>query len=260
MKKYLLFGMLFITVIITFISCEREQINEPTQQSRFKVETINQKSLEDNQYVISKLVDVGLFTKDNSRTVYDSSLGFTIQTDSIKYVENLVTGIHSYNFPLVRDSLITDNLENLILQSNEENTYNAFIVEYGFTNEQLSTVDETLLNSTNTKYTPIDFDTSIFTNDELNRYIGELVCVQVWSFETVPNNQGNLVGDTPLYIQEWILVSEDCTWVYGSSGGGTCKFPKITCMDGIDFFHVPVPQTGGCRHQNKTHCPMEISS
>lgn len=75
-----------------------------------------------------------------SRDIYNQEQGFTIKTDFVKLIENTETGVNSYNFPIIRDTPITQNIENLLLQSNDEGGYNAYIIEYGFTKEQITTL------------------------------------------------------------------------------------------------------------------------
>lgn len=147
-------------------------------------------------------------------------MGFIIETDSLRYLENIETGEHSYNFPILRDSKLTDNLENLVLYSNSEGGYDVFLVEYGFNITQNHTIDEVILNASTTKYTPIDFDISTLYDNVFSKSLPEFACVQVWVLTAIPNHQGQLIPEGPLYVSGWVLESSDCAWIGGGVGGG----------------------------------------
>ncbi|WP_055445152.1 hypothetical protein [Lacinutrix himadriensis] len=232
LKNYLKFGILLFGISSLITSCEKDFENNSfntIEQSKFKIEVLDYKKIQSENNIIEKLSSLNskntkeVQNSNTSREFYNSNLGFSINTDFVKHIEDTQTGINSYSFQIERDTLITDNVENLLLQSNSQGTYDAYILEYGFTKEQFNSLIDGELNNTTVKYTPIDFDTNVFNNGELSKLVAEYNCIQVWSLEDVTNNEGNLVGDTPLYTEEWVLMAENCGWSYyddGSGGGG----------------------------------------
>ncbi|WP_066225026.1 AHH domain-containing protein [Formosa haliotis] len=211
-----------LIIPLLFLGCENEE--EPIEQtlekqSNYKIEKLSYEDFELNEVATTEFKQLNLKKSTFSRQSYDSGLGFTVETDSLKYVENTITGVHSYNFPIVRYSLTANNLENLVLQSNTNGGYDAFIVEYGFSINDYNQLNKQFLGNTTTKYTPIDFDTSIL-DEHLSRSSSGWACTETWALALVPNNQGDLVGGTELYVWEWVLESRSCTYHGGGPGGG----------------------------------------
>src|SRR5690606_1412674 len=213
----LLFGVSFLLE-----NCERDFEPHSLVQktpSRFKIDMLSSKDVESNTTLLERLNKLNLKGKHSgttfSREIYNSDLGFTINTDHIKRVEDIELGIVSYNFPLIRDSISTNNLENILLQTNADGGYDAYIVEYGFTKEQYSSLTEEFLGTTTTKYTPIDFDASVFNENELSRtyYGAQYICVENWVvyWHTSPRDGSQ--------IPEWVLESTSCYWIGGGGSG-----------------------------------------
>ncbi|AWM13733.1 hypothetical protein DI487_07555 [Flavobacterium sediminis] len=238
-KKRLLLSLSGLLVLL-LTNCEKDYEESTTNYnlttSRFDIRVLDSEQILSNAKVMDELQKIAGQTKaqatgtgtpiGTSRILYNSTYGFSVNTAYVKYVEDTTTGKHSYNFPLTRDSLVTSHLENLLLSSRSDGSYDAYIVEYGFSKDEYNAVSQTTLNNTTTRYYPIDFDTSVFNSGELNKMVLEYSCVEIWSLEVVPAHQGDNTGGE-LYTEEWVLVSNECTWNYyddgtdGSSGSTT---------------------------------------
>ncbi|MCO6174885.1 hypothetical protein NHF50_07480 [Flavobacterium sp. NRK F10] len=233
-KKRLLLSLSGLLVLL-LTNCEKDYEESTTNYnlttSRFDIRVLDSEQILSNAKVMDELQKIAGQTKaqatgtgtpiGTSRILYNSTYGFSVNTAYVKYVEDTTTGKHSYNFPLTRDSLVTSHLENLLLSSRSDGSYDAYIVEYGFSKYEYNAVSQTTLNNTTTRYYPIDFDTSVFNSGELNKMVLEYSCVEIWSLEVVPAHQGDNTGGE-LYTEEWVLVSNECTWNYyddGTDGG-----------------------------------------
>ncbi|WP_417200925.1 hypothetical protein [Bizionia sp.] len=150
-----------------FTNCEPD-INtdiKAKESNRFNIQNLNREQIRSEKHITEKLQDLNLenaASQDSqNKIVYNGIYAFTVNTDLVKYVEDLETGNHSYSFSIQRDSITTNNLENLLLQYNPaDGDYYAYIVQYAFTNAELQDLNETYLNSTNTIIFPIDYDIS----------------------------------------------------------------------------------------------------
>ncbi|MFD2551623.1 hypothetical protein ACFSQP_07315 [Bizionia sediminis] len=162
-----------------------------------------------------------------NREIYNNEYGFTIETDYVKYIEDNITGYHSYSFPLIRDFLEDDRLENLVFQSNDQGTYNAYIVKYGFSKAEYEVLETERLDNLSTKYIAIVFDEVAFTPNNTQSLTIELACVELWTHVHTSNNEGNNMGGEPLFVWIWVLESQVCEWANtgdgpnGSSSGYT---------------------------------------
>ncbi|AWM12591.1 hypothetical protein DI487_01015 [Flavobacterium sediminis] len=249
-KKRLLLGLSGLLVLL-LTNCEKDYpeatLNNKLTTSRFDIRVLNSEQIRSNAKVMDELQKIAGQTKaqatgtgtpiGTSRILYNSTYGFSVNTAYVKYVEDTTTGKHSYNFPLTRDSLVTSHLENLLLSSRSDGSYDAYIVEYGFSKDEYNAVSQTTLNNTTTRYYPIDFDTSVFDSGELNKMVLEYSCVEIWSLEVVPAHQGDNTGGE-LYTEEWVLVSNECTWNYyddgtDGSGGSTTTTTGVETSGGV---------------------------
>jgi len=216
---------LFALLFLNLFSCETEQVIVQ-EKSRFNVKNLNQEQIQSNSSLINKLSDLKLGKKvkklnnDNAREIYNPQYGFTINTDYVKYIEDTENGNHSYSFPITRDNTTNDNLENLLLHSNSEGGYDAYVIQYGFTANQYGSLDEESVKNLKTILIPIDFDTSVFNNGELARMVYE--CNETWSNVELDGCEGELHGagcecsDT----NGWVLSDITCDWYDDGTGDG----------------------------------------
>ncbi|TYB69072.1 hypothetical protein ES676_14265 [Bizionia saleffrena] len=231
-KQYLKLVMLLFGATFVLSSCQKDDVDYLDNQadlektSKYAIETLTHKQVQSNETVFKELQKLAPKLKNGSgnrlnREIYNSDYGFTINTDFVKYIEDTQNGNHSYSFPIKRDSVLSNNIENLLLHSNTENGYDAYIVQYDFTASEYTNLDEGIINSRNTILLPIDFDTSVFNNGELSKMV--YGCVETWEWsDGVPHNgqvHGADCACNP--SQGWVLTSISCgNYDDGASGGG----------------------------------------
>lgn len=208
--------------LISFSSCEKEEDNfqlTNSENNRFHIETLVNNEFQTNNKVVHKLNS--LTKQDNSShnnfsgKVYYDEYNFTIHTDLVKYVEDEASGIHSYNFVISRENSTDDYVENLFLSLNENGEYDAYIIKYGFTNEEFYQLNENTIQEFTSLITPIDIDMSILNNNGQLR-TEQMVCIEIWDW--VPCDEGELTG---CYGEEFVLISLQCLGGGGTGGNNT---------------------------------------
>lgn len=247
LKFIVLLGLAFLV-----FACQKDDILTQQEnnfaQPKFEIKTLNRNAIKENQKISKKISNLNIKNKaikgqsDNQRVINNTDFGFSIDTDYVKYLEDAETGYHSYNFPLTRDSLQVDNVENLLLSLNEDGEYDAFIVTYSFTKQEYLNMDTNTLTSRITKYVPINFDTSVFNSNELSKMVAEYSCVELWSYEYGwSEGHGYLHGaGCNSSCGDWVLSSSECGWIAyddgsnndGPSGGGDVSNGDVTSGGG----------------------------
>ena len=216
--------VLFFNFLLTNGCQKEDEENITTQLPRYQVERIAGDDLQSNYLILEKLSEFSPKEKEQSgqfsRVLYNNNYGFSVITDDVKHIVDTDTGLDSYNFPITRDSIMSDKIENLVLQENQQGSYEAYIVEYGFNEQVYILSSEDFLISTNTKYTPIDFDESIFYQNEMARTVTEYLCAEVWVFEYgYSPDHGYMHGaGCNNTCGEWVLSSSGCNWVTYDDG------------------------------------------
>jgi len=95
-KIYLKIGILLFGISFILTNCQKDDSiltseNKSLEQSKFKVKTLNSNGLKSHQKVIQKISKLNLKEKqtlqksNNQRIIYNSELGFSINTDYVKY-------------------------------------------------------------------------------------------------------------------------------------------------------------------------------
>lgn len=194
LKIFYLFYLIFLVS-----SCEKDyNINDINshQKSGFIISNVSSKDIQKNPILMTK-INVIKERNDNlsnseNKIVYSADHGFTILTDYGKYIEDLESGTHSYSFPLIRDNPTDNKVENLLLNSNQENGYDSYIVKYGFTKNEYSSLDTISINKQETTITPIDFDTSVLDDEVFSKAI--YTCEETWEFINSIEHNGELHG------------------------------------------------------------------
>lgn len=214
-----------VLLFVTFTNCTEDGVFvtealEHSNTPNFRISNINSKAVLSNDLVsksLSRFRSKGESMSTN-KIIHNSDYGFSIDTDHVKYLENTVTGAHSYNFKITRDTPQTDAVENLVLMSTTVGGYKAYIVNYNLTGEEIDNANEAQMLANTSVYTPIDFDLDAF-DPTAAKLTNELVCVEYYEWGSIPNDEGNLNGDTPLFTYGWIQTGQDCFWVYGGGDG-----------------------------------------
>ena len=196
-----------------FYNCQKDddinKSNIETSRSRYIIKTVDKDFFETDSDLSRKLNGMTTKLKENknsssnlNREVYNVEYGFTIETNFVKYVEDNISGYHSYSFPIRRDVLEDDNIENLVFHSNDKGTYDAFIVKYGFTKNDYEILETEILENLTTKYTSIVFDELDLPTEDLGKMV--YGCSEAWDYLSTTEHSGQL---------------------HGASQDGTCSVP-----------------------------------
>lgn len=214
MKKIYLFSkFLFITGILLFFSCEKDDsvlIDEELSNSNpFKIEKLTFQQASQNSALVEKLNNFSSNSGLNRRIVATHSNDVYIDTDIVTYIEDL-NGNHSYIF-----SMYSSNsnylLENLVLSNTIDNSYRASIIQYDITEdelEQLKNGNSNVLTSRNVILKPFDLNSlngSLFRN-------GYNVCA--CGLHVYPGEDGLN------YVVDHIYPDGTITWVQHNCGSG----------------------------------------
>ncbi len=135
--------LLLLSQVVFLNSCDKdyeEDVTLTTQQnsnnSNLKVSKVYYKDFKNNSTLLNKIEKTIGKPKPsiNQRTVHSSDNSFYIDTDYAYYIED-ENGNHSYTFQITRENP-QYLLENLILNSNNQNSYDAFIAQYNITEQE----------------------------------------------------------------------------------------------------------------------------
>lgn len=159
------------------------------------------------------------------------------------------------NFAISRDSTNSNHIENLLLTLNQDNEYDAYIVEYGFTKTELETLDQNSLSERDVTLTPIDFDISVFNEDELSQKMIFTSDDGEWGYfcdENLVNVNANC-NCVPYYVWE-----TDCYWlpiVNPNSGGGDTQHDNTHNDNSAQNNSNPTNNHGGPTSGSIPHSP-----
>jgi hypothetical protein len=166
-----LFILGIFSIFLMALGCEQDDgyiqtQNEEQNGSRYKIEIIGKEKVNSNTPLSNKLKSLmpkkveKKSTSTSGREIYSSEYGMTVNTDYVKFIEDVTTGYHSYNFPVYLDSLQDGTLRNLILSLNPNGYYDAFIVDYGILISDLTNSNQNIYPTSNATMHSIDFDAS----------------------------------------------------------------------------------------------------
>ncbi|WP_040279291.1 hypothetical protein [Psychroserpens damuponensis] len=139
--------MLLITVF-TFTNCQEEEFIIESAQSTnellfHQTRYVFEDEIDQNRLLSEILCD--LKTKPlkskkgaESRLIYNSDYDFTIETDFAKYMESFDGTFHSYTFQIIQNDVETTTLDNLVLFSIDGAAYNAKLIKYTLSEDQLN--------------------------------------------------------------------------------------------------------------------------
>jgi putative chitinase len=214
-KNYLL-----LSLCIVFTACEKEENvaipSEPDFENysdEMSVKILEKDQIEGNKDIFKELNQFKIHNeKIVKREVAISDYQFVVNTSRAKYIKK--GDYHSYSFPIQR----TDgngNVENLVLSSISNKKYKVFLVNYGFTKEELPNMNKKEITSTSTKIIPINFDYYNIINTSSKQNI-EYICSEEW--ELLCPTHGSSSGDCNDWdkYSEWTLTNINCS--YGSGG------------------------------------------
>lgn len=160
LKLFLLIGILF------HFSCEKEEIYEPKAESSkdLVIKHYKLSDLKSKPIVYEKISDLAK-TKPKSnylgRIVNVNDYGFSVETDDIMYIQD--GDNYSYTFKIYRDTL-TSLTENLVLKPNDDGSFETYLVQYNYTEEDKENYNNGLPVANKHQKTQIQLLDSIDTN------------------------------------------------------------------------------------------------
>jgi hypothetical protein len=137
--------------------------------------------------------------KTSGKNVYNKEYDFTIYTDAATYIEN--GDYHSYTFPIVQGP--DEKITNVLFELNDENEYDAYLVKYDYTSNELKYKDLNSL-SLKTSIKPIDLDfNSLFARTSTAYFC-------VYTYEYISDGELRGAGNE-VYV--WVLTASYCETV-----------------------------------------------
>ena len=218
-KKLKLFLSMLFTCSIFLNSCDKdfdEDITLTTQQNsdntNLKVSKVYFKDFKNNTKLLNKIKKTISETKSsiNQRTVHSSDNSFYIDADFAYYIED-ENGNHSYTFQITREKP-EYLLENLILNSNNQNSYDVFIAQYNITEQEYIELDHGHNPDLSSKVTltPVN-GTIIDINSILSRGSAEGMCL------TTTIIPGNTCPGAEHHTLDDILSGANCPYFLNGS-------------------------------------------
>ncbi|AXP81953.1 hypothetical protein CJ739_2888 [Mariniflexile rhizosphaerae] len=215
LKKLLRFGFTLFTICLFLTNCEKENVQEEpiqveNQEPTFTLKHYSRKNIEKNTKLVSKLKEFNDKVIENKsgkysgKNVYNKEYDFTIYTDSATYIQN--GNYHSYTFPIIQGA--DEKITNVMFELNDQNEYDAFLVRYDYSANELKYQDFNSL-SMKTSMKPIDLD----FNSLFARTKSAYVCV--YSYEYVRTGSHFTNGDSNLieFDYGWVLTAGYCETV-----------------------------------------------
>ncbi|MDO6595649.1 hypothetical protein Q4512_01910 [Oceanihabitans sp. 2_MG-2023] len=156
MKQQVFKLLVLFILALAMVNCQKEDdsFEEPKQELIFKKVYFDE--LNQNNKLAQKLETLKENKSLYAREDNDSLLDFTINNEVANYVE-YENGNHSYSFSINRPYQ-TNTVENLLLVSNSNNDYNAFIVDYNISKEEYENLENTSNLTRTINYFPIEYD------------------------------------------------------------------------------------------------------
>lgn len=223
MKHLLQKSLFLLTIIFIFglFGCEKDLYEDQiTNKKEFKMRRITLEELQNipNAFKKFQSIDDLQRNKAKSKLIYDSINDFTIDTDKIVIYEK--DGQYSITFPISR-SYESDKVENLVLQSAENNTYIPFIFKYDLTEDEKADVINGnsiigIENKMTSKYLP-ELDVDEFGNSSERTTICILVTVAICTEGNHEGGQTNNGSPCPAHGTEQMVFC----WDYVGPGGDT---------------------------------------
>ena len=176
--------LFFLLVVLSLTNCEKEieleNYNNTSPQERIKIETVSKSFIEQNLKVVealNKFKEKNTILTQNERTVYSETHGFIINTESAIYIEN--NYFHSFTFEMYSEESNVNLLENFVLTSQDDGTYQAYIYQYNV--ETINDFNDNFI--TINSYTKIILPNNLeFISNLLNREENNNPCrIDYWS-------------------------------------------------------------------------------
>lgn len=232
-----------------FYSCQKDEFTERKDNGKpsnqLNVKKLNGKQISSNQNLLNDLKEVialknQLSPQQGARLVYDNQYEVWIDTTFATYIEDPERHISSYNFLIKTDTFENPFVENLLMLYKDGIYEQSYIVQYGFTEEELMNFREESPPQTETTIIPFEYNQYIATETE-NKCSAVLICNDLIDYTSGTPHNGQLHG---ISADGTCMVSS-CS--YQSSGwyisGWQCNY--ATSCGGGDGGDPTGPDDGG---------------
>ena len=191
LMKTLKFGFLILGISLFFTNCDSDEIISENGNNTiintdsiannnlfgFTIQTLELKDIESNTEVFDEIENIkNKSNKSNKanrnnkslKTVFSSDESFIIDTGIVKYLQNQDSTYHSYTFPIYRANN-NSGLENLMLSSQDDETYKTYIVTYDLTEQEILDLNNNLPVDLKNKVTHTEFKDEQLVNNIFSR-------------------------------------------------------------------------------------------
>jgi hypothetical protein len=251
--------ILFCFVII-LSSCEKdlyEEALEPRNELKIINVSLEKLSKLDNEKLFKKVNEIRIKRKKTlDKIIIDSINNFYFDDTNGIEIERQ-NGYKSYTFPINREHN-DGKIENLLFSKKLNGEYDAYIVKYDFTEEELNDFTHKDITKRKVKYTAVNH-AKLPTTGRLG-----VICFDNWTAITTSlygdctETHSNGVTCSPTTTTTWVLTSTDCYFTGGGddslydSGISTVPIATNTADTGLEALGITREQLNWLKIQNTT--------
>ena len=218
-KKIKILSLFSLTLLLLFISCEKDLYDEAIQTERnIKISKVSIKDPDiiNNRNLMSEILNIKekqSLLQASSRIVYDSINNFYFDDENGIKIEDGV--FESYTFKIYRESNIENyDIENIVFTSNTNGNYNVDLVKYS-----LSETENTKIN--NGEFVDLSSNAQVTS---LSRFNID-PCFKIVSFPVSYNEEGGVTYSMNILVEiPCPDLGEGGTGGNGGTGGGTGEY------------------------------------
>ncbi|MDT0641589.1 hypothetical protein RM553_01975 [Zunongwangia sp. F363] len=201
-----------LLVVIAFYACSKEEYNSVEDEKlvpEYSVENVMFK----NKKMPSSLKNIFSKIEEGRNEIFNDSILYLEEYD----VEVVLTSsfnvskgsYDSYTFPTIQR--LDEPIKNLLFSKNKNGDYDAYLVEYGYSKNDLTELDFEEIPK-KFKITPLQLDLTALTKQPISYFF----CT--YEYFWTPD-QGQLVGVGNTELGRWVLIARQCfTITYENNG------------------------------------------
>ncbi len=189
LKQYLKTTMLLFGMSFFIVSCQKDDDlkiiqQEPLKtQDAFKVSKVGKSKIDENKDLLGRLSNLSEKVEQSrlanaNKNIYVAEDDFYINTDYATYMENNVTGYHSYTFPVYRTEE-ADGIENVLLSLQADGSYKAFLIVYDLNDQERLDLQNELNVDLTGKTTIYSLEDDSFVDDIFSKVLASGDCVGI---------------------------------------------------------------------------------
>ena len=201
-----------LSFIIVLSSCEQDEIinseKNATELSSYKMKRLNSLDIPKNHALIKQLRTLSNSKKTSGDKILNiDGLNIAISLDGIIYMEK--GEYNSYTFPVKQKG--NEKIKNILFNINKEGSYDAFLVEYDYSWEEMKALNPEEL-SKNISLKSLNIVVEDLTNKKM---ITRWVCISTYFYYYADGEvAGSYTG-----LPNWHWAATDCHSVTYDDGG-----------------------------------------